>query len=133
MAKDKSAWQRLRAKILAKTDGYCAYCGEKLDELWHLDHIVPKSQGGKLEEKNGFPSCPKCNVRKGGCTPGEFRDWIADKIERTLLRAWVDIEDLLIFFPDALKHRITDNMVDTVECAKGLGPVFYFETMEKED
>jgi len=54
-------------------DGYkCAYCGEKFrgDELT-LDHILPKSRGGKDTWDNLISADKKCNHRKADRTPEE--------------------------------------------------------------
>lgn len=41
-----------RNKILAKTDGHCAYCGIDLSKSrWQVDHIIPK-QNFKWHVKN---------------------------------------------------------------------------------
>jgi 5-methylcytosine-specific restriction endonuclease McrA len=53
--------------------GYrCCYCGRKhpSSEI-NLDHIVPRSKGGKTDWKNVVTSCIKCNLKKGNRLPGE--------------------------------------------------------------
>lgn len=54
----------LRAQLLGKQDGKCAYCGES-DKVWHLDHVVPVSRGGGHEIANLQVLCAGCNLRKG--------------------------------------------------------------------
>jgi 5-methylcytosine-specific restriction endonuclease McrA len=52
-------------------DGYCcAYCGLKKKPLT-IDHIIPRSRGGKTNYENCVASCRNCNVLKGSRTPGE--------------------------------------------------------------
>ena len=54
-------------------DGYtCLYCGRKFaaDKLT-LDHIVPRSRGGKSRWENLATACADCNRRKGDQTPEE--------------------------------------------------------------
>ena len=52
-------------------DGFrCAYCGADRERLT-IDHIIPKSRGGKTNFENCISSCKKCNTRKGNRTPGE--------------------------------------------------------------
>jgi 5-methylcytosine-specific restriction endonuclease McrA len=52
-------------------DGFrCAYCGDRRDRL-SIDHIVPKSRGGKTTFENCVAACKGCNLKKGGRTPGE--------------------------------------------------------------
>jgi 5-methylcytosine-specific restriction endonuclease McrA len=59
-----------RRNIFARDAGRCQYCGKKFhtSEL-SLDHIHPRSQGGKTTWDNIVTCCVKCNVRKGGRTP----------------------------------------------------------------
>lgn len=50
----------------------CGYCGEKFDskEL-NLDHIVPRSRGGKTTWANIITTCIPCNTKKRDRTPEE--------------------------------------------------------------
>ena len=51
-----------------KRDGYqCVYCGSNKDLT--LDHVVPKSLGGKTSWKNLATACKRCNTSKGDYTP----------------------------------------------------------------
>lgn len=61
----------LNKSTVCKRDGYrCQYCEKKFPESGlSLDHVVPKSQGGKLVWENVVAACLKCNVAKGGRTP----------------------------------------------------------------
>jgi len=51
----------------------CAYCGEEFTEN-HLtiDHIEPKSLGGKHTWRNTVTACKKCNHHKGSRTLDEL-------------------------------------------------------------
>ncbi|HKD42576.1 MAG TPA: HNH endonuclease [Myxococcaceae bacterium] len=59
-----------RLNIYARDSDTCQYCGRKLarSEL-NLDHIIPRSQGGKTSWENVVCSCVPCNLKKGGRTP----------------------------------------------------------------
>ena len=37
-----------------------------------MDHVIPRSLGGKLEWENTVTSCRKCNGRKGSLLPSEL-------------------------------------------------------------
>jgi len=59
-----------RRNIYARDGNRCQYCGEKMPTTdLSLDHVVPKSQGGKTSWDNIVCCCIKCNVKKGGRTP----------------------------------------------------------------
>jgi 5-methylcytosine-specific restriction endonuclease McrA len=59
-----------RFNIYARDNDTCQYCGRQLprSEL-NLDHVVPRSQGGKTSWENVVCSCVPCNLAKGGRTP----------------------------------------------------------------
>ena len=61
-----------RLNIYARDGDICQYCGRKLarNEL-NLDHVIPRSQGGKTSWENVVCSCVPCNLRKGGRTPDQ--------------------------------------------------------------
>jgi 5-methylcytosine-specific restriction endonuclease McrA len=61
-----------RLNIYARDGDTCQYCGHKLarGEL-NLDHVIPRSQGGKTSWENVVCSCVPCNLRKGGRTPDQ--------------------------------------------------------------
>jgi len=53
-----------------KRDGHkCQYCDTTKDLT--LDHLIPRSKGGKSTWKNLVTACKRCNSRKGDSTPIE--------------------------------------------------------------
>ncbi|MGB9702325.1 MAG: HNH endonuclease [Candidatus Kapaibacteriota bacterium] len=61
----------LTRKNIMKRDGMqCQYCGKKHIQLT-VDHILPKSRGGKDEWENLVTACYECNNKKGNRTPEE--------------------------------------------------------------
>jgi len=53
-----------------KRDGYeCQYCGSVRDLT--LDHVMPRSKGGRSSWKNLVTACKPCNAKKGDYTPEE--------------------------------------------------------------
>ena len=55
-----------------KRDGFtCQYCQGK-DQLT-LDHVIPKSRGGKATWNNLVTACVRCNSKKGDCVPSEIK------------------------------------------------------------
>jgi 5-methylcytosine-specific restriction endonuclease McrA len=55
-----------RKMVYLRDEFTCQYCGEEFetDDLT-LDHVIPKSQGGKLEWDNVVTACCSCNFMKG--------------------------------------------------------------------
>jgi 5-methylcytosine-specific restriction endonuclease McrA len=52
-----------RQNIYRRDDHKCIYCGDS--ENLTLDHVLPKSKGGKNTWTNLVTCCGNCNVRKG--------------------------------------------------------------------
>ena len=53
-------------------DGFkCAYCGSTKFRLT-IDHIIPKSKGGKSTFENCVAACKPCNTRKGDQLPSRI-------------------------------------------------------------
>ncbi len=64
---------RLSRRAIFRRDGYrCQYCGRDSAHLT-LDHVVPRSRGGKHVWTNLVSACAACNRRKGGKTLEEAR------------------------------------------------------------
>jgi 5-methylcytosine-specific restriction endonuclease McrA len=58
-------------KNILRRDNYtCQYCGTS-DHPLTVDHIMPKSRGGKTNWTNVVVACKSCNLRKGNRTPIE--------------------------------------------------------------
>lgn len=57
-----------------KRDNYeCVYCNKKGDrKTLTIDHVIPKSKGGKDTWVNLVTSCRKCNLEKADLTLKEF-------------------------------------------------------------
>lgn len=58
-----------RGNIFKRDNHQCVYCGSREDLT--LDHVMPKSRGGKTSWDNLVAACRKCNARKGDFTPEE--------------------------------------------------------------
>ena len=61
-----------RVNIFSRDRNTCQYCGKnpQRSEL-NLDHVVPRSQGGRTTWENVVCCCVACNRRKGGRTPAQ--------------------------------------------------------------
>jgi 5-methylcytosine-specific restriction endonuclease McrA len=62
------AWSR--PGVLARDDRRCGYCAGPASTV---DHIMPRSRGGRNAWKNTVAACGPCNQRKGDRTPVEAR------------------------------------------------------------
>jgi 5-methylcytosine-specific restriction endonuclease McrA len=64
-----------KRNVLIRDRFQCAYCGARQDRL-SIDHIIPKSKGGKTNFENCVAACKACNLRKGGRTPSEAKMYL---------------------------------------------------------
>lgn len=61
-----------RRSIMARDQYTCQYCGATpLRAELTLDHVLPRSRGGRTEWENVVVACRVCNQKKGSRTPRE--------------------------------------------------------------
>lgn len=60
------AWSR--RGVLARDNHQCGYCNARATTV---DHVVPRSRGGRNSWKNTVACCGDCNQRKGDALPFE--------------------------------------------------------------
>ncbi|HET6210970.1 MAG TPA: HNH endonuclease [Jatrophihabitans sp.] len=58
-----------RRAVLARDAHRCVYCAVRADTI---DHVVPRSRGGRNEWTNVVAACARCNHRKGDRLLGEI-------------------------------------------------------------
>ena len=63
-------WALVRARILSRDGGVCAYCGETAGTV---DHVVPIALGGSNTDDNLVACCAFCNGSKGAKPLSEWR------------------------------------------------------------
>jgi 5-methylcytosine-specific restriction endonuclease McrA len=56
--------------VLRRDNFRCAFCNDKAATI---DHIMPRSQGGKNTWKNTIAACSPCNNRKADRTPEQAK------------------------------------------------------------
>lgn len=56
-----------RHNIFKRDQNECQYCGAK--KALTIDHVLPKSKGGKTNWQNLITACHRCNTQKGDRTP----------------------------------------------------------------
>ena len=74
MALDKLNSRRYKAqreRVFARDGRRCAYCGIDEGEM-HIDHILPRVNGGDHSLENLQVLCKSCNLRKGKLSEGVF-------------------------------------------------------------
>lgn len=54
-------WQQVRARILLRDGGRCAYCGGVAQVV---DHVLNRARGGSDDEGNLVACCSACNKKK---------------------------------------------------------------------
>lgn len=57
-----------RRAVFARDNHRCGYCGSHADSI---DHVLPRSRGGKNVWENVIAACRSCNLRKRDRTPEE--------------------------------------------------------------
>ncbi len=64
---------RFNRRNIYMRDGYrCQYCGIKpAHDDMTVDHVIPRSRGGKSVWENVVLACTSCNTKKGNQFPGE--------------------------------------------------------------
>jgi 5-methylcytosine-specific restriction endonuclease McrA len=63
-----------RFNVMVRDGFACQYCGQKLPaKKLTMDHVLPRSRGGKTSWTNVVSACGPCNHRKGAHTPAEAR------------------------------------------------------------
>ncbi len=69
----------LNRKNLIQRDNFCCqYCGYKGENL-SIDHVLPRSRGGKDTWENVAAACVSCNMKKGSLTPKEANMTLSKK------------------------------------------------------
>jgi len=61
-----------RKNVLRRDGGICQYCGSTGGDMT-LDHVMPRSRGGRTEWENIVTCCKRCNAKKRDRTPQEAR------------------------------------------------------------
>ena len=99
-------------RVLKESGGRCALCGTTRDDRpLHVDHIKPRSRGGKTEYENFQVLCSKCNLTKGNRDETDLRQSVIP-----------DNDPECRFCPDKVKHRIVAEY-DSVYAMKDGYPV----------
>lgn len=87
----------LRFQVLKESGGRCALCGiTKNDSPIDVDHIIPRSRGGKNDITNLQALCAKCNRTKRDKDTTDFRKPLPDDKLKGCLFCSDDIKDRIV-------------------------------------
>lgn len=75
-----------RRGVFARDSFECQYCGRDAE---NIDHVIPRSRGGRHEWENVVASCRRCNARKENRTPSEAGMHLPRKPYAPREKAWV--------------------------------------------
>ncbi|HCU25748.1 MAG TPA: HNH endonuclease [Deltaproteobacteria bacterium] len=89
-----------RYNIYLRDGNTCQYCGKNYSKSeLNLDHVIPRSRGGKTTWENVVCSCIDCNRRKGGHLPAEAGMHLLRKPLKPAWSLWSD------FFDKGIQHE----------------------------
>lgn len=67
LGKRKNSIRFSRRNVWIRDEGKCQYCQKNVSlSTFTIDHVIPKSCGGKTAWDNVVVSCYECNQKKGG-------------------------------------------------------------------
>lgn len=102
----KYVYRRIRVnrqRIYRRDGNKCVYCGTS--KQLTIDHVIPKSKGGRNTWENLVTCCTKCNLKKGDKTPEQsglklnFKpyepDILSEAMSQKLSQIWDDFKTTL--------------------------------------
>jgi len=118
--KRKTFSKNKRLEISRKTNNRCCYCGDELDGVFHIAHIISfmslKIKGIEdNDDSNYMASCPQCNRFELGGGLEFFRETLMEQTKRALR--------------DSVNYRFALKYNQIKETPTPI--VFYFETLKK--
>jgi hypothetical protein len=113
-----------RKNIFARDKNVCQFCGKRFQphEL-NIDHVVPRSKGGRTEWTNVVLSCVRCNDKKRDRTPKEAG-------MKMMRRPFVpSADDLCLSFSERLRRKIRGKVPKS--WTEFLGKMYWNVELEK--
>jgi len=99
-----------RINIMTRDRFQCQYCGWRpVRAELNLDHVVPRSLGGRTTWENVVTSCVECNRTKGGRTPVQAG---MELIRKPLRPRWTPLAHLMLTGARYEEWRPFLNVVD---------------------
>ncbi len=87
-----------RKAVFARDEYRCQYCGNRADSI---DHVVPRSRGGRDVWDNLAAACRRCNINKRDRTPDEAGMRLLRPCRAPRATGWVTLGSTLV--PDIWK------------------------------
>lgn len=104
----RQLWKRrvpLNRRNIAIRDNFtCQYCGKVLEKGGTLDHVVPKSKGGKTSFDNCVYSCVTCNCKKDNRLPSEAKMYPKSKPYTPTINQFLLHQIKLVGLDESLKE-----------------------------
>ena len=70
-----------KRNVIRRDGSVCQYCGDRSSNMT-IDHVIPKSRGGRDSWDNLVCACPQCNAKKGDRTPAQAQMLLKHKPKR---------------------------------------------------
>lgn len=80
-----------RNNLLIRDNYQCGYCLSNTKNLT-IDHVVPRSKGGKTNFLNCVSACRKCNHLKANKTPEEAGLKLQKRLYHPTVKAFLDLK-----------------------------------------
>ncbi len=91
-----------KRNILVRDGFKCAYCSAKKDKLT-IDHIIPRSRGGKTDFENCVAACKPCNNKKGDKIPSEVNMYLKVKAYQPTISEFLRLKVKKLGITEVLK------------------------------
>jgi len=91
-----------KKNILVRDGFKCAYCGNGKERLT-IDHIIPKSRGGRTTFENCVSSCKSCNNKKGDRTPSDAHMFLKVKAYQPTIAEFLRLKVQRLGINDVLR------------------------------
>ena len=81
-----------RRNLFLRDDHTCQYCGRRHPtQNLSIDHVIPRSRGGRTTWENCVIACVPCNARKGNRLLNEARMKLITKPRRPAWSPWMTV------------------------------------------
>lgn len=80
-----------KRNVFMRDNQICQYCGFRIDDIngCTVDHVIPKSHGGKSVFENCVTACKPCNHRKADRTPSQAEMYLKRKPVRPTIGEYI--------------------------------------------